>query len=98
MLAVSGLGLQHTANGGFAHENTYAADNLPLRIAQVGVGLTRSVKGFVFFFAQHVHVGRELSSRWTDYEVLPGVTVHPFDWIPPCTSRTLYVQRKSDVN
>ena len=65
MMAVSGLGLQHTANGGFAHENTHAADNLPLRIAQLGVALTRSVKGVVFFFALHVHVGREISSRWT---------------------------------
>ena len=66
MLAVSGLRLQHTANGGFAHENTHAANNLPLRITQVVVALMRSVKGVVFFFAQHVHDGRELSSRWTD--------------------------------
>ena len=39
-------------------------------------------------------MGGNLGSRWTDYEVLPGVTGHPLHWGATETSRTLYVQRK----
>ena len=57
---------QHCAYGFLSYRRTQTLDGIPFDLTQMRVALVRWMEVFRFII-QHVH------SRWTDYEVLPGV-------------------------